>query len=65
MWDLYHQRTDREKFLEDLKNDRAPTNRRLQLKRKDGSSIMGLVTASLIPADGGESQVLGTMVEDS
>jgi len=65
VWDLYHQRTDREKFLEDLKNDRAPTNRRLQLKRKDGSSIMGLVTASLIPADGGESQVLGTMVEDS
>ena len=65
VWELYHQRTDREKFLEDLKNDRALTNRRMQLKRKDGSSIMGLVTASLIPADGGESQVLGTMVEDS
>jgi len=65
VWDLYHQRSDRDKFIEDLKVDRALTNRRLQLRRKDGSSMMGLVTASIIPADSGESQVLGTMVEDS
>src|SRR5438093_4418949 len=65
VWDLYPQRSDREKYLGELRRDRALTNRRLPLRRKDGSSIMGLVTASLIPADGGESQVLGTMVEDS
>src|SRR6266849_189416 len=65
VWALYHQRSDRDKFIEDLKVDRALTNRRLQLRRKDGSSMMGLVTSSIIPADSGESQVLGTMVEDS
>jgi len=64
-WDIYQQRSDREKYLEELQRDRALTNRRLQLRRKDGSIIMGIVTASIIPTDSGESQVLGTMVEDT
>ena len=66
VWDLYPQRSDREKYLGELRRDRAVTNRRLPLRRKDGSSVMGLVTASIIPAaEDGESQVLGTMVADS
>jgi PAS domain S-box-containing protein len=65
VWDLYHQRRDREEFLEQLQRGRALTNLRLHLKRKDGSSITGVVNVSMIPAEGGETQVLGTMVEET
>jgi PAS domain S-box-containing protein len=64
-WDLYHRRSDRENYLAELKRGHALTNTRLTLKRKDGSSVTGVVNASIIPGEGGESQVLGTMVEDS
>ena len=63
-WDLYPTRGDREQYLERLKRG-ALTNARLQLKRKDGSTLMGIVSASIIPAEEGEDQVLGTMVEDA
>lgn len=64
-WDLYQQRSDREQYLAQLKLGQALTNKRLQLKRKDGSTVTGVVNASIIPVEGGESQVLGTMVEES
>jgi len=64
-WDVYHQRSDREQFLAQLQRDRALTNLRIHLKKKDGSSVTGVVNATIIPAEGGESQVLGTMVEES
>jgi PAS domain S-box-containing protein len=65
VWDLYHHRRDREEFLEQLQRGRALTNLRLHLKRKDGSSITGVVNVSMIPAEGGETQVLGTLVEET
>lgn len=61
-WDLYPQRSDREQFLSVLERERAMTNYRLHLKRKDGSSVTGIVNISLIPGDGGEQQLLGTLV---
>jgi PAS domain S-box-containing protein len=65
VWALYHQRGDREKFLEQLQRNQALTNLRLHLKKKDGSSITGVVNASIIPAEDGETHVLGTLVEES
>ncbi len=61
---IHKERADREQYLAQLKRDRALTNWRLTLKRKDGSSVTGVVN-SIIPGEGGESQVLGTMVEES
>jgi PAS domain S-box-containing protein len=61
-WDLYRQRSDREAFLEQLDRERAMTNVRLHLKRKDGSDVTGIVNVSVIPGDGGEMQLLGTLV---
>ncbi|HUP47941.1 MAG TPA: PAS domain S-box protein [Thermoanaerobaculia bacterium] len=63
-WDLYPQRADREGFLETLQRERAMRNFRLSLKRKDGSVMAGVVNVSLIPAEGGESQLLGTLVAE-
>lgn len=63
-WDLYAQRSDRENFLAALQRDRLLRNYRLPLKRKDGSPVSGVVNVSLVPADGGESQLLGTLVEE-
>lgn len=64
-WDLYQERSDRERFLAKLNADHALTNLRLNLKKKDGSTITGIVNASIIPAEDGGVQVLGTMVEES
>ena len=61
-WDLYPQRADREALLEKLDRERAMTNVRLPLKKKDGSAVTGLVNVSLIPGDGEEQQLLGTLV---
>lgn len=63
-WDLYPQRSDREDFLSLLKRDRVMRNYRINLKRKDGSSVAGVVNVSLVPADGGDTQLLGTLVEE-
>jgi PAS domain S-box-containing protein len=64
-WDIYHQRADRERFLQQLARDRVLTNLRMHLKKKDGSSVTGVVNATIIPAEEGETQVLGTMVEET
>jgi PAS domain S-box-containing protein len=64
-WDLYEERSDRERFLSKLKADHALTNLRIHLRKKDGSKITGIINASLIPAEDGGVQVLGTMVEES
>lgn len=62
-WDLYHERADREKFLSELQRNRGLTNLRLRLKKKDGTSIIGVVNASMVPAEEGETHLLGTFVE--
>ena len=61
-WDLYQQRSDREAFLSRLESERAMTNFPLKLRRKDGSDVKGIVNVSVIPGDGGEMQILGTLV---
>ncbi|SRR5581483_2712862 len=58
-WNLYHRREDREEFLRML-HERAILNIRMPFKRKDGSSLLGLVTASMI---GTSDELLGTIVE--
>jgi PAS domain S-box-containing protein len=63
-WSLYQQRSEREAFLERLQRERSITSIRLHLKRKDGSPVNGLVNATLIPGEDGESQLLGTLVEE-
>ena len=62
-WELYHQRGDREEFLQRLRENRAVLNIRIPFRRKDGTSLLGVVTASLVPGDGAESNLLGTVVE--
>lgn len=64
-WDLYVQRSDREAFLDALERDRAMTNFRLRLKRKDGSELTGIVNVSLIPGGTGMPQLLGTLVAET
>lgn len=61
-WDLYHQRSDREEFLRLVQN-RAMLNIRMPFRRKDGSSLLGVVSASVVPGDSDEVQLLGTIVE--
>jgi PAS domain S-box-containing protein len=62
-WDLYHQRSDREEFLRLLRANRAVLQIRIPLRRKDGSSLLGVVNASLLPGDSDDTQLLGTVVE--
>lgn len=57
-WNLYHRRSDREEFLR-LVQERAMINMRVSLKRKDGSSILSVVNAAMLP----DSELLGTIVE--
>jgi len=45
-----------------LERERAMTNYRMHLKRKDGSDVTGIVNVSVIPGEGGEVQLLGTLV---
>ncbi len=62
-WDMYAERGDRDKFLEKLERNNAMTNVRLELKKKDGTVITGLVNIALIPGDDDVPQLLGTVVE--
>lgn len=62
--ELYERPSSREAFLEKLHRERSMTNVRLPLKRKDGSPLAGLVNVSLIPGEGGDLQLLGTLVEE-
>jgi PAS domain S-box-containing protein len=61
-WDLYPKRSDREELLSALDRNRAMTNIHLPLKKKDGTAITGIVNVSLIPADDGDTHLLGTLV---
>jgi PAS domain S-box-containing protein len=62
-WELYHQRGDREDLLQRLHENRAILNTRMPFRRKDGTSLLGVITASLVPGDANESNLLGTIVE--
>lgn len=62
-WDLYHQRADREEFLSLVQKNRAMLNIRMPFRRKDGTSLLGLVSASLVPGEAEETHLLGTVVE--
>ena len=62
-WDLYHQRSDREELIRMLQENRAMLHIRMPLRRKDGSSLLGVVNASLVPGDDDEVHLLGTVVE--
>jgi len=62
-WEFYPQRGDRDRFLETLDRNSAMTNVRLELKKKDGTVITGLVNVALIPGDDDVPQLLGTVVE--
>jgi hypothetical protein len=42
---------------------RALLNFRIPFKRKDGTSLLGVVNASLVPGDNNETHLLGTIVE--
>jgi PAS domain S-box-containing protein len=60
-WELYHDRASREDVITRLDREGAMTNLCVNLKRRDGSRIIGLVNVSIIPGDEGP-QLLGTMV---
>lgn len=62
-WELYHQRSDREEVLNLLKKNGVLLNCHMPFKRKDGASLLGLMTASLVPGEGNETQLLGTVTE--
>lgn len=62
-WDLYHNRSDRERLLEMVQNERAILNIRMPFRRKDGTSLLGVVSASVVPGEGDEKHLLGTIVE--
>ncbi len=62
-WDLYHQRSDREWFVQLLQENKPLFNLRIPFRRKDGTSLLGIVSASLVPGDNNETQLLGTVVE--
>jgi PAS domain S-box-containing protein len=61
-WNLYHHREDREEFLKMVQN-RATINLRMPFARKDGSSLLAVVSASMLPDSTGGGQLLGTIVE--
>ena len=62
-WDLYHQRSDREELLRLLRDNQVVHQIRMPLRRKDGSSLLGVVSASFVPGERDETHLLGTIVE--
>jgi len=62
-WDLYHDRSTREEVVQLLQQNRVMLNIRVALKRKDGTSMLGIVNASLVHGEGDETNLLGTVVE--
>lgn len=61
--DFYHDRSAREEVVQLLQQHRVIRNLRVALKRKDGTSILSIVCANLVPGENGEWQLMGTMVE--
>src|SRR5688572_21550601 len=62
-WDLYHDRSAREELLQLVKQNGVILNVRMALKRKDGTSLLGIVSASLVRGESDETNLLGTVVE--
>lgn len=62
-WDLYHNRSDRERLLEIVQKERTMLNIRMPFRRKDGSSLLGVISASIVPGESDEKHLLGTIVE--
>lgn len=61
-WDLYHDRETREQLLQLIRDHGALLNARVTLKRKDGSSLLSIVSASVVAGEQ-EEYLLGTIVE--
>ena len=62
-WNLYHQRADREELIRLLQQNRTMLNMRMPFRRKDGTSLLGMISASIVHSSTDEPQLLGTMVE--
>ncbi|MEA2239223.1 MAG: hypothetical protein QOC81_3947 [Thermoanaerobaculia bacterium] len=62
-WNLYHQRADREELIRLLHENQTMLNIRMPFRRKDGTSLLGTISASIIRGNGDEPQLLGTMLE--
>ena len=62
-WSLYHERSDREDLIRQLQQNRALLNVRLPFRRKDGTSLLGTISASLVEDSKREKQLVGTIVE--
>jgi PAS domain S-box-containing protein len=62
-WDFYHERSAREELLEMVQKSGSLLNARVALKRKDGTSMLCVLTASLVPGEDNETHLLGTIVE--
>ena len=62
-WNLYHQRADREELIRLLKQNQTMLNIRMPFRRKDGTSLLGMISASIVRDSADEPQLLGTMVE--
>jgi PAS domain S-box-containing protein len=63
-WELYRERSDREQLLALLQRDRVVRNVRLNFRKKDGSPMIGVMNISFATSDDGETQLLGTVVEE-
>jgi PAS domain S-box-containing protein len=62
-WNLYHQRADREELIRLVQQNQTMLNIRMPFRRKDGTSLLGMISASIVRSSSGEQQLLGTMVE--
>lgn len=62
-WNLYHQRADREELLRLVHENRSMLNIRMPFRRKDGTSLLGMISASLVRDNTDELQLMGTIVE--
>jgi PAS domain S-box-containing protein len=62
-WDLYEQRADRDAFLEMLRSKQTLKNVRIRLKKMNGNPMTAMVTVSILPGEGANFQLLGTLVE--
>lgn len=64
-WELYRDRADRETLLNEMRTEKAVRNARIRFRKKDGSPMIGVINICLIPAEDGETQLLGTLVEEA
>lgn len=62
-WDLYYDRSTREELIRLIQENSVLLHVRVPLKRKDGTSLLGIISASLLPGERNEMQMLGTVVE--